>query len=192
MDLRIISDKELVQLYIAGKESALAELIRRHKNKVFTSIMMFVKDTYLAEDIFQDTFIKVIDTLRKGKYYEDGKFLPWVMRISYNLCIDHFRKTKRRPTITNSDGFDIFNVLKFEASNAEEDIIRGETVSKVRQLVEKLPSEQKEVVVLRHYADMSFKEIAAITNVSINTALGRMRYALINMRKMIEEKQIVL
>jgi len=192
MDLRIISDKELVQLYIARKETALAELIRRHKDKVFTSIMMFVKDTYLAEDIFQDTFIKVIDTLRRGNYYEDGKFLPWVMRISYNLCIDHFRKTKRRPTITNSDGFDIFNVLKFEANNAEEDMIRGETISKVRQLVEKLPSEQKEVVVLRHYADMSFKEIAAITNVSINTALGRMRYALINMRKMIEEKQIVL
>jgi len=190
MDLRLISDKKLVAMYTSGEETALAELIRRHKEKVFTSILLFVKDRVLAEDIFQDTFIKVIETLRRGKYYEDGKFLPWVMRISYNLCIDHFRKVKRTPTITNSDGYDIFNVLRFADKTAEDEMVREESILKVRRLVDKLPQEQKEVVVLRHYADMSFKEIAGITNVSINTALGRMRYALINMRKMIEQNQI--
>ncbi len=191
-NLRSVTDEVLVKCYVDGEERALAELINRHRSKIYTSIFMFVKDSYLAEDIFQDTFIKVIDTLRRGKYYEDGKFLPWVMRIARNLCIDHFRKTKRRPSITNTEGYDIFDVLPFEEINAEERIIKRETISKVRRLIDELPKEQREVVVLRHYADMSFKEIAQITNVSINTALGRMRYALINMRKLVEEKQIIL
>jgi len=185
-----ISDKVLVSRYMKGDESALTVLIIRHKQKVFTSIMMFTKNETLAEDIFQDTFIKVIETLKRGKYYEDGKFLPWVMRIAYNLCIDHYRKSKRTPTITNSEGFDIFNVLKFSDKTAEDVMIQNQTYAKVRKLIDLLPPEQKETVILRHYANMSFKEISDITNVSINTALGRMRYALINMRKMIEERQI--
>ena len=154
--------------------------------------MMFVKDTNLAEDIFQDTFIKVLHTLRSGTYKEEGKFAPWVMRISYNLCIDHFRRLKRNPTVTNSDGFDIFEVLKFADENAEDRITRKETHHKVRKLVDSLPEEQKEVVILRHYAGLSFKEIADTTGVSINTALGRMRYALINLRKLITENAISL
>jgi RNA polymerase sigma factor (sigma-70 family) len=188
----IISDKDLLSQYLAGSEAALELLISRHKEKIFTSIYLFVKDTYLAEDIFQDTFIKVIETLKRGKYKEEGKFLPWVMRIAHNLCIDHFRKTKRTPKVTNNDGFDIFKVLKFADDNAEQAMIKDQAYSKIRTLVSSLPDEQKEVVILRHYAELSFKEIAKVTNVSINTALGRMRYALINMRKMVEEKQIVL
>lgn len=190
MQVSVLSDKELIRNYISGQESALESLITRHKEKVYTSILFLVKDQSLAEDIFQDAFIKVIDTLRSGKYKEEGKFLPWVMRISYNLCIDHFRRQKRNPTITNSEGFDIFNVLSFADSNAEDDIIADQTRSKVRNLINKLPSEQREVVILRHYSELSFKEIASLTGVSINTALGRMRYALINMRKMISEKNI--
>lgn len=190
MQGQIISDKELLCEFQNGNESALELLINRHKEKIFTSIYLFVRDHYLAEDIFQDTFIKVVDTIRKGKYKEEGKFLPWVMRISHNLCIDHFRKTKRTPKVTTSDGFDIFKVLKFSDTNAEDALIRDQSHNKVRRLVESLPQEQKEVVILRHYANLSFKEIARITDVSINTALGRMRYALINMRKLIEEKQI--
>lgn len=186
------TDKELIDLYLEGQEYALECLINRHQEKVFTSIMMFVKDTNLAEDIFQDTFIKVIHTLRSGSYKEEGKFAPWVMRISYNLCIDHFRRLKRNPMVATSDGFDIFEVLKFADENAEDRIIRKETHHKVRKLVESLPEEQREVVILRHYAGLSFKEIADTTGVSINTALGRMRYALINLRKLITENAISL
>jgi len=149
-----------------------------------------VRDKYIAEDLFQDTFIKVIDTLKKGKYKEEGKFLPWVMRIAHNLCIDYYRRTNRVPTITNSKGFDIFKVLPFAADNAEQRLVKEQTSDKVRALIDALPTEQKEVVILRHYANMSFKQIAKITNVSINTALGRMRYALINMRKIMLEKQV--
>lgn len=184
------TDKELIDLYLEGQEHALECLINRHQEKVFTSIMMFMKDTNLAEDIFQDTFIKVIHTLRSGTYKEEGKFAPWVMRISYNLCIDHFRRLKRNPMVATSDGFDIFEVLKFADENAEDRIIRKETHHKVRKLVDSLPDEQKEVVILRHYAGLSFKEIADTTGVSINTALGRMRYALINLRKLITENAI--
>jgi RNA polymerase sigma-70 factor (ECF subfamily) len=187
-----MSDKQLLSRYKNGEEAALESLISRHKSKVYSTIFYFVKDDFLAEDIFQDTFIKVIDTLRSGKYKEEGKFLPWVMRISYNLCIDHFRRVKRTPTITNSDGFDIFNVLKFSETNAEDRMVKDQTKSKVRHLVENLPDEQREVVVLRHYAEMSFKDIADMTGVSINTALGRMRYALINMRKMMVERRIAI
>lgn len=192
MESHVISDKELLSQYQNGNEAALELLINRHKEKVYTTIYMFVKDSYLAEDIFQDTFIKVLKTLRKGKYREEGKFLPWVMRIAHNLCIDHFRKTKRHPKVTNNEGFDIFDILPFSDDNAEQSMVKKQAHQKVRDLVNQLPDEQKEVVVLRHYAGMSFKEIAALTDVSINTALGRMRYALINMRKMVEEKQIAL
>jgi len=190
METQVVSEKELVQLYIQGQESALQTLIIRHQSKIFTAINIFVKNRALAEDIFQDTFIKVIDTLRSGKYKEEGKFLPWVMRIAHNLCIDHFRKSKRTPTITTPDGFDIFDVLKFADENVEDRMIKEQTALKVRKLIDQLPPEQKEVVILRHYANFSFKEIATLTKVSINTALGRMRYALQNIREVIAEKEM--
>lgn len=186
------SDHELVQVYISGQEAALEELIRRHKSKIFTSIYMLVKDEYLAEDIFQDAFIKVINTLKAGKYNEEGKFLPWVLRIAHNLVIDHFRKDKRAPVITNGDGFDIFDVLGFYDESIEEKMVREQTHKDLRRMIQLLPSEQKEVLIMRHYGEMSFKEIAEITNVSINTALGRMRYALNNLRKMMETKELSL
>lgn len=189
--LNKLTDKQLVKNYIRGDEQALEELIGRHKDRVYTAIYLFVKDTYLAEDLFQDTFIKVVDTLRSGRYKEEGKFLPWVLRIAHNLCIDFYRKTKRRPTITNADGFDIFSVLNFSEPSAEDKMVKNEKAAWVKQLIDTLPAEQKEVVILRHYADLSFKEIANLTNVSINTSLGRMRYALINMRKLIEKKPVV-
>lgn len=185
-----LTDQQLVRQYKEGNEAALQTLIDRHRDKIFTSIMMFVKDRYQAEDIFQDTFIKVIKTLRSGNYKEEGKFLPWVTRIAYNLCVDQFRRNKRTPMIATEEGFDIFDVLTFSEDNAEDRIMRSETQSKVRKLIDQLPPEQKQVVILRHYAGLSFKEISELTNVSINTALGRMRYALINMRKMITENQV--
>lgn len=192
-----VDDQELVNRYIKGDESALVLLITRHKRRIFSYIMLTVKDRALAEDIFQDTFIKVINTLKKGHYNEEGKFLPWVLRIAHNLIIDTFRKDKRMPTIsggTNEDGddFDIFSVLGVYDKTAEEEIIQGQVRKDIRKLVDALPKEQKEVLMMRHYYDMSFKEISEQTNVSINTALGRMRYALINLRKMIEEKDIVV
>ena len=192
-----VDDQELVNLYIKGDESALVSLITRHKRRIFSYIMVTVKDRALAEDIFQDTFIKVINTLKKGQYNEEGKFLPWVLRIAHNLIIDTFRRDKRMPTIsagTNEDGddFDIFSVLGAYDKTAEETLIQGQVRKDIRKLVDALPSEQKEVLMMRHYYDMSFKEISEQTNVSINTALGRMRYALINLRKMIEEKEIVV
>lgn len=192
MKLRTNSDQELVHLYITGKEAGLVELIRRHKSKIYTSIYLLVKDTDLAEDIFQDTFIKVIGTLKAGKYNEEGKFLPWVIRIAHNLVIDHFRKEKRSPVIANVDGFDIFEVLKFYDENMEDKMVREQTHIDLRNMIHLLPSEQKEVLIMRHYCDLSFKEISDITNVSINTALGRMRYALSNLRKMMEAKELSL
>lgn len=184
------TDQELVRDYLTGSESAIELLITRHKEKVFTSIIIFTKDRYLAEDLFQDTFIKVIDKLKAGKYKEEGKFLPWVMRISYNICIDYYRKTKRKPKLTNANGFDIFDILPLSEESPEDVIIGTQAKDKVRRLLDELPEDQKEVVLLRHYYDFSFKEIAELTGVSINTALGRMRYSLINLRKIIEEKQI--
>ncbi|MBL4650587.1 MAG: sigma-70 family RNA polymerase sigma factor [Aureispira sp.] len=186
------TDRDLIRTYIRGDERAFETLLTRHKGKIYTSIYMFVKDTDLANDIFQETFIKIIDTFRSGKYNEEGKFLQWALRISYNLCIDFFRKNKRRKTITPSEDFDIFNLINSSDDNEESKMIKNQTYAKVRQLVEALPLEQKEVILLRHYAELSFKEIAELTNVSINTALGRMRYALINIRKMIGEHQISL
>lgn len=192
MQVKTLNDRDLVRSYLSGNERAFEELLSRHKSKIYTSIYLFVKEKSLAEDIFQDTFIKIIDTLRKGKYNEEGKFVQWAMRIAYNMCVDHFRRNKRKPTVSPTDEFDIFSVISLTDENAETRIIRSQTHDKVRTLVDQLPPEQREVVILRHYAEMSFKEIASLTRVSINTALGRMRYALINIRKMVEEKEISL
>ncbi len=188
---KLISDQELISQYLSGNESSLQELITRHKAKVYTSIYLLVKDKYLAEDIFQDTFIKVINTLRLGKYNEEGKFLPWVIRIGHNLVIDHFRREKRTPLITNSEGFDIFETIQFVDENIEDKLLRDQTYTDLQKLIALLPEEQKEVLIMRHYGDLSFKEISTFTNVSINTALGRMRYALNNLRKLMLKKEIV-
>src|SRR5690606_30690865 len=191
MKLQDYSDQELVKLYISGKESVLEELLRRHKTKIYTSIYLLVKDQYLAEDIFQDAFIKVINTLRSGRYNEEGKFLPWVMRIAHNLVIDYFRREKRAPVITSADGTtDVLNMLQVHEESAEERLLREQTHHDLRTLIHLLPDEQKEVLIMRHYADLSFKEIADLTEVSINTALGRMRYALSNLRKMMKVKEV--
>lgn len=192
MQVTTLNDQQLIYQYLDGNERAFEELLNRHKAKIYSSIYLFVKDQSLAEDIFQEVFIKIIDTLRKGKYNHEGKFLQWALRISYNMCVDNFRRNKRRPQLSPTETFDIFDVLKVTDDNAEQTIIKSQTHQKVRQLVDMLPPEQREVVILRHYADMSFKEIAKLTRVSINTALGRMRYALINIRKMIEEKEAIL
>jgi RNA polymerase sigma-70 factor (ECF subfamily) len=187
-----LNDQQLIDRYLTGDERAFEELLGRYQDKIYTSIYLFVKDDALAQDIFQEVFIKIIKTLREGKYNHEGKFSQWAMRIAYNLCVDYFRRGKRRSIVQPTETFDIFDVLSSKDDNAEQQIIRSQTHDKVRNLVDMLPPEQREVVILRHYADMSFKEIAALTRVSINTALGRMRYALINIRKMIEEKDVVL
>ncbi len=186
------SDRDLISYYRDGDQGAFECLLNRHKGKIFTSIFMFVKDNDLANDIFQETFIKIIDTIRSGRYNDEGKFIQWALRIAYNLCVDYFRKNKRNPTISSSEDYDIFEIINFSEETEETRIIKLQTYEKLRKLVDALPQEQREVIMLRHYAEMSFKEIAEITNVSINTALGRMRYALINIRRMIEEKQISL
>ncbi|MCU7548010.1 sigma-70 family RNA polymerase sigma factor [Chitinophagaceae bacterium LB-8] len=190
--LTSLNDHELVNSFVAGNINALETLILRHKDKIYTSILFLVKDQYLAEDIFQDAFIRIIDTMRSGRYTEEGKFLPWAMRIAHNLCVDHFRKVKRTPTIKNSEDQDIFEVLNFTEESAEDKMIKKQSHSRVRDMLDMLPEDQREVIVLRHYADMSFKQIASVTNCSINTALGRMRYGLINLRKMMTQKQIAL
>lgn len=186
------SDNQLVQAFETGNNLALEILVTRYKDKIFSSILYLVKDKYLAEDLFQDTFIKIIDTIRKSRYTEEGKFLPWAMRIAHNLCVDHFRKLKRAPAVKSSDERDIFDLMDQTDDAADVRIMQLQSHESVRQMLELLPDEQREVIVLRHYADLSFKEIAAMTNCSINTALGRMRYGLINMRKLITEKQIAL
>ena len=192
MQKKSITDSTLVSNYIKGNEASLAILIKRHKQRLYSFIYSKVKDRDITEDVFQDTFIKVIRTLKKGNYNEEGKFLPWVMRIAHNLVIDHFRKSNRMPTFKNTDEFDIFSVLGDGNLNAEKQIIQEQIYDNVRELVKELPEEQKEVLVMRMYKDMSFKEISENTGVSINTALGRMRYALINMRKLIEKHNIIL
>jgi RNA polymerase sigma-70 factor (ECF subfamily) len=191
-NLSTLNDQELVNAYINGNSNALSVIVERYKDKIFTSIYLLVKDKYLAEDIFQDVFIKIIDTLRGGRYTDEGKFLPWAMRIAHNMCVDHFRKVKRSPSIKTSDDHDIFEVLNFNESSPKEKIMTSQSHDRVRKLVDMLPEDQKEVIIMRHYADLSFKEIAELTNCSINTALGRMRYGLINLRKMMTEKQIAL
>jgi RNA polymerase sigma factor (sigma-70 family) len=187
-----LNDNQIVQMYIAGEENAINTLITRYKDKIFTSIYLLVKDRYLAEDLFQDVFIKVIDTLRNGKYTDEGKFLPWVMRIAHNLCVDHFRRVKRTPTIKTSDDKDIFEVLNFSEDGVDTRMMNEQTGNKIKNMIDLLPEDQREVIILRHYADLSFKEIAGLTGCSINTALGRMRYGLLNLRKMMTEKQIAL
>ena len=192
MQMTLLNDQELIALYLKGDERPFEVLLNRHKSKIYTSIYLFVKDQDLADDIFQEVFIKIIDTLRKGKYNHEGKFGQWALRIAYNMCVDYFRREKRRPKVASTDSFDIFDVLHSPNENVEESIMKSQTHQKIRELVDLLPEEQREVVVLRHYADMSFKEISQLTRVSINTALGRMRYALINMRGLMQEKEAIL
>lgn len=186
------TDQELVCAFLSGNENTLQELILRHERKVYTSIYLLVKDRTLADDLFQDTFIKVINTLRNGHYNEEGKFMPWVLRIAHNLVIDHFRSLKRMPLVHDTEEYSVFDTLHLEDQNAEDKLMAAQVNRQVRQLIEELPFDQREVVIMRNFANMSFKEIADVTGVSINTALGRMRYALINLRKMVREKQLVL
>lgn len=186
----LISDSKLISLYKNGNEEAFEELVTRHKSKIFTTIYLIVKDNYKAEDLLQETFIKVINTIKSGKYNEEGKFLPWVLRIAHNLSIDHFRKAKRYPVIIMEDGSNVFNTIDFSEDSVESVQIRKDTHSRLRQLIQELPEAQKEVLIMRHYMEMSFQEIADSTGVSINTALGRMRYALINMRKKMQKYNI--
>lgn len=193
MNPRDISDYELVKQFVSGNNSSIEILIKRHKDRVYTYILLIVKDSHLAEDIFQDTFIKVIKSLKRGKYVDKGKFVSWVMRIAHNLTIDHFRKEKNMNTISRDDNdYDIFNSKRFAELTREDELIEEQIHSDVKKLVDELPDDQKEVIVLRHYCGLSFKDIAEQTDVSINTALGRMRYALINLRKLIDEKKLIL
>lgn len=192
MDKLKVLDSSLVSNYLKGDERCFEILITRHKQRVYNFIFSKVLNKDIAEDVFQDTFIKVINTLKRGKYNEEGKFLPWVMRIAHNLVIDHFRKCNRMPKFKNTDEFDIFSVLGDGELNAEKQLIKEQILSDVRRVIDELPDDQKEVLLMRMYKDMSFKEISECTGVSINTALGRMRYALINMRKLIEKHQIIL
>lgn len=193
MYAQAISDQELINRYLSGNEASLEQLIHRHKGKVFSYIFMVVKNKQHADDIFQDTFIKVIHTLKSGTYKEEGKFIQWVMRIAHNLVIDHFRKSKRIPLLEPSDSEgNILDNLRIYDESVEERMINEQIHNDVRALIDFLPPEQRDVLIMRHYADMSFKDIAEQTDVSINTALGRMRYALINLRKMIEQKEIIL
>jgi RNA polymerase sigma factor (sigma-70 family) len=186
------TDNELVSRFIKGDDSALQSLIVRHEKKIYTSIYLLVKDRDLANDIFQDTFIKVINTLRSGNYNEEGKFLSWVLRIGHNLVIDYFRSLKRMPMVHDTEEFSIFDTLPLLDENVEDKLIVEQIHTQVRNLIEELPLDQREVVIMRHFGNMSFKEIAECTNVSINTSLGRMRYALINLRKLIEDKKLML
>ena len=188
----IAPDSTLVTNYIQGCEASLEILIKKHKQRLYSFIYSKVQDREITEDVFQDTFIKVIRTLKLGNYNEQGKFLPWVMRISHNLIIDHFRKSNRMRSFKNTDDFDIFSVISDGSLNAEKQLIKDQVLSNVKELIQELPNDQKEVLVMRIYKDMSFKEISENTGVSINTALGIMRYALINLRKIIQENKIIL
>jgi RNA polymerase sigma factor (sigma-70 family) len=191
MQFTNLTDAELVLAYQQGQEQALSVLIARHKDAVYTSVFMLVKDKYLAEDLFQDTFLKIIKTIKDGRYCEQGKFLPWAVRVGRNLCMDHFRRMRQNVTITLPDGADIATLIG-NMELAPDGLERRQVQDSVRKLVEGLPEEQREVIVLRIYGDLSFKEISELTGVSINTALGRMRYALINLRKLIADRQLVL
>lgn len=192
LDTTRICEATLIKNYISGSEKALELLINHHKLRIFNFINSKVNDRETAEDLFQDTFIKVIKTLKNGKYNEEGKFLPWVMRIAHNLVIDYFRKEKRIPTVENNDDYDLFQFISNHDVNVENTIIQEQITQDLQKLIYELPEDQKEVLIMRLYRDMSFKEIAENTHVSINTALGRMRYAIINLRKLISEHQIIL
>jgi len=187
-----LSDSELVALYLKGDSKSFEALIQKHKNKIYAFILSKIRNRDLAEDIFQDTFIKVINSLQKGKYNEEGKFLPWVMRIANNLVIDYFRKSKKMRTIAPTDDFDIFDILQDGEKNIEDNLVNNQIHKDLRKLIEHLPENQKEVLKMRYYAELTFKEISESTGVSINTALGRMRYALINLRKLIDSHQVDL
>ncbi len=178
-----LSDSQLVSLYQNGNEDDFEVLLYRHKSKIYTAIYLIVKDRYTAEDLLQETFVKAINTIRGGRYNEEGKFLPWISRIAHNLAIDHFRKGKRYPEVILEDGSKLFNSMDFAEQSSEDKQMFRETRSRLRDYIRELPEEQKHVLIMRHYFDMSFQEIASRTGVSINTALGRMRYALINLRK---------
>ena len=187
-----LTDQQLITLFNDGESYAIEILVNRHKERIFTSIFLLVKDKYLAEDIFQDLFIKIIETFRAGKYKEENKFAQWAMRIGHNLCVDHFRKIKNKPVIRTSEGADIFDVLNFAEPTVEDKIMRTQSSERIMKLVCKLPEDQREIIILRHFADLKFREISKVLDCSVNTALGRMRYALLNLRKLIEEKQIAL
>ena len=184
-----VSDAALLSAYIQGEDKAFETLVKRSKSKVYTSIYLIVKDRYIVEDLMQETYIKAIDVIKSGRYNEEGKFLPWVVRIGHNLAIDFFRKDKRYPTIVLEDGSKLFNSFEFAEESSEDIQMKADKISNVRELIKKLPDEQREVLVMRHYEELSFQEIADQTGVSINTALGRMRYALINLRKMLEKQE---
>ena len=187
-----LNDQDLVLKYLQGEELAFATLLQRHKRKVWSHIYLLVRERELTEDLFQDTFIKVVHTLKTGKYNEEGKFLPWVMRIAHNLVIDHFRRNKKMPLVRSNEDHDVFGHIPQPGKNVEQRMVNAQIDDDVRKMIDHLPEEQREVVLMRTYLGMSFKEIAEHTEVSINTALGRMRYALINMRKMIRENEIIL
>lgn len=188
----VLPDAVLVKNYISGDESALSSLIERHQSKIFGFIYSKVNDRDLSDDIFQDTFIKVIKTLKSQSYNEEGKFLPWVMRIAHNLVVDHYRKAKKMPYQRETEEFSIFNYMTDNSLNIEGQMISEQVENDIVKLLNELPEDQKEVLMMRMYQDLSFKEIADLTGVSINTALGRMRYAVINLRKLIEKNQIIL
>lgn len=192
MESNQVSDKVLIRQYLNGRETAFEQLLGRYQDRVYSYILYTIKDDVLANDIFQETFMKVIRTLKRGKYNEEGKFLPWVNRIAHNLIIDHFRRNQKFPTTNGGDKFDIFDVISDNRMNIEEQVIKDQILSDVKKLIHHLPDDQKEVLMMRMYFDLSFKEIAEKTNVSINTALGRMRYALINLRKMVDQKKLTL
>jgi len=192
------SDQELIRSYLEGNDSSFEIILTRYKDRIFSYLMSLVKNRKIAEDIFQDAFFKIIRTLKKGSYNEEGKFLPWAMRIAHNLAIDHFRKIKKMPTISQNpsknedDDFDIFSILNMQESSIEDDMIEEQIHKDVRNIIDYLPDEQREIIVLRHFKEMSFKDIAESKDISINTALGRMRYALINLRKIIESNKVNL
>ena len=192
MLLSNLTDQELVKNYINGDNSSFEALLNRHKNRVFAFIMSKIKNKDLSEDIFQDTYVKVVNSLQKGKYNEEGKFLPWVMRIAHNLVIDHFRKQKKMQMIRSNNDFDIFDVIKDSKINADEKLIKDQIFSDLNSLIDKLPSDQKEVLKMRYYEELSFKKIAEYFDISINTALGRMRYALINLRALSKKHHVDL
>jgi RNA polymerase sigma-70 factor (ECF subfamily) len=187
---RRFSDSQLVTLYQTGNEEAFGMLLQRHKSRIYTAIYMIVKDRYEAEDLLQDTFIKAVNTIKSGRYNEEGKFLPWISRIAHNLAIDRFRRNKRYPQVVLEDGSRVFDSMQFSEESSESKQLIRDTRSRLRDLIKELPEEQKQVLIMRHYLEMSFQEIADRSGVSINTALGRMRYALINLRKRMNKNNI--
>lgn len=191
MQKQLVSDAALLKGYLEGNDAALETLIHRYKSRIFSSIYLLVNDRYLAEDIFQETFIKVIHSLKAGKYNDEGKFLPWVIRIARNLCIDHIRQGSKLPTVTDTEGNDIFSYLQIAEPSREEFIINGEEKVSLHALINKLPAEQREVLIMRHYANLSFKEIADMTGSNLNTCIGRMHYAILNLRKMLQKNPVI-